>query len=165
MIEISSGRAVSLQSGHQPRFLTGLDAGKSSTPGIGDTYYATDTGIIYTCLVSGIWVVSSPFAAIVDYSGGGRALNVTYTNTTGKLMFVSVSVQHYTVNALDQAYVQGVVAASVVATSGVSPVLLSGSIYYYSNISFMVLPGAEYVVSSTVAGDGTNTLQRWVETY
>lgn len=59
-MEISSGQAVSLQSGHQPRFLTGLDAGKSSTPGIGDTYYATDKGKVYVCLAAGTWQSESP---------------------------------------------------------------------------------------------------------
>lgn len=56
-MEISSGRAVSLQSGHQPQFLVGLDAGKSSTPGIGDTYYATDISTVYVCFAAGVWSV------------------------------------------------------------------------------------------------------------
>lgn len=76
MMEISSGKAVSLQSGHQPRFLVGLDANKSSSPGVGDTYSATDTEKSYFCYVAGTWSeVSSLFSM--------NAYDEIYTNHLG----------------------------------------------------------------------------------
>lgn len=51
---IAGGKIVSLSGGHYPQLLVDLDASKPS-PGIGDTYIATDTGKTYTCYVSGVW--------------------------------------------------------------------------------------------------------------
>ncbi|VVB86229.1 Uncharacterised protein [uncultured archaeon] len=59
--EVLNGRQVSLDQGHQPQFLVGLDSQKNANPGKGDTYYAYDTGRQLTCFVNGVWsVVSSP---------------------------------------------------------------------------------------------------------
>jgi len=41
-----------LDSGNIP---AGLDANKPTSPSVGDTYYATDTGYIYICLNAGTW--------------------------------------------------------------------------------------------------------------
>ncbi len=60
-MQIRNGQVVSLSEGHAPSFFTGLDASKSSNPGKGDTYYATDTFKQYICYVEGLWsLVYSP---------------------------------------------------------------------------------------------------------
>ena len=71
---IKTGRLVSLESGNYPQFMSGLDASKTASPGIGDTYYATDTGIIYNCFVSGIWSISG------STLGGFNLLKIYTTN-------------------------------------------------------------------------------------
>lgn len=54
---VENGRRVTLESGHQPQFLFGLDANKSSIPGVGDTYYAIDATVFYACFITGVWTV------------------------------------------------------------------------------------------------------------
>ena len=34
---------------------SGLDADRPTSPAVGDTYYATDTGWVYVCLATGTW--------------------------------------------------------------------------------------------------------------
>lgn len=59
MMEIDSGKIISLDSGKQPRFLVGLDASKSANPGVGDTFYATDTTLMYICFAAGVWTTQA----------------------------------------------------------------------------------------------------------
>jgi len=82
MMEISSGRSVSLQSGHQPRFLTGLDANKSSAPGIGDTYYATDTKRTYICYVAGTWYNNNVLRGVLGVASGWGTAPTNLANCT-----------------------------------------------------------------------------------
>ncbi len=65
MQEILSGKVVSLQSGHQPRWIYGLFAQRPGNPGLGDTYYCTDTKEFDVCYTAGTWT------AIVSGGGGG----------------------------------------------------------------------------------------------
>lgn len=53
---IKNGKLVSLQSGHFPQLFTGLDASKP-TPALGDYYFTTDNGKIYTCFIAGYWTL------------------------------------------------------------------------------------------------------------
>ncbi len=56
VMEIDSGKLVTLQSGHQPQMGVGTEAQKPSTPGKGDNYFAVDSFKIYTCFVNGTWI-------------------------------------------------------------------------------------------------------------
>ncbi len=104
VMEIDSGKLVTLQSGHQPYFLAGLDANKSSSPGIGDTYYSTDTQKTYNCYVAGSWVLtSSPakerysnhlgaldnFTQIITGGSGGAGLAAGTTDAANHQMHLS----------------------------------------------------------------------------
>ncbi len=54
-IEIADGKILSLVDGHRAQYYVGLDASKSASPGIGDTYLAYDTNREYICYSTGSW--------------------------------------------------------------------------------------------------------------
>lgn len=82
VVRIASGKILNTASGQTPQLYVGLDASKPS-PGVGDTYIATDTGKNYTCFVNGIWSLSiSP--VIEEYSNHlGTIDNMITTAVTG----------------------------------------------------------------------------------
>jgi len=80
---IKTGRLTSLESGHYPQVQSGLDASKTVSPGVGDTYYATETGKIYTCFISGTWTLTSS-VSVERYSNHlGTVDNIMSTSVFG----------------------------------------------------------------------------------
>lgn len=57
MKEISNGRNVTIDKGHQPKFGYGTYAVMWPNPGLGDTYYATDKLASFACYTSGTWTM------------------------------------------------------------------------------------------------------------
>ncbi len=94
MMIVENGMRISLESGHQPQFMTGLDASKSSSPGVGDTYFATDTGKTYTCFVATIWTLSSS-PCVIEYSNHqGTVDNIMTTTVEGSGTAVTDNALH-----------------------------------------------------------------------
>lgn len=65
-IIIENGQITSIQNGHQITYYVGIDANKSSSPGVGDMYNAYDTGKEYTCFTAGTWTYNPKYMVGLD---------------------------------------------------------------------------------------------------
>ena len=117
--------------------------------GTPSTVTATSTNYIAGTTHSHAIDIASLFpTAYVDVTGS-RSPDTWYTNTTGKIMFVSITSGSTRHESQLAAYCNGV----VVGTSGADHVESGG----VSNISWMVPPGATYAATSNVG------ISRWTE--
>jgi len=111
---------------------------------------------------SGTALVAHVDGTSVPLGGGGglgttwtnvaasRAMGVTYTNTSGKMIMTSVSFGQSTVGF--QAVVNGLVIGSTASAQG----------YNENNLTFLVPSGATYSAIIT-SGGGTQVLYQWTE--
>jgi hypothetical protein len=124
-----------------------------STPNAGDLWFDTGTSLrlyVYTTASSGAWLDASPAATSpmglgydqtwIDVTSS-RSVSVTYTNTTGSPIYVSIDSGSGTITAT----VGGVIVATNTSSSGNN-----------CTIGFIVPNTQTYVVSGT-------TIYRWVE--
>ncbi len=103
-----------------------------------------------------------PFIKNTDVTGS-RVLGTTYTNNTGKIMHVTVSLSHGAAaignNAMGSFTLGGAVKGYVgIAASPIA------ALYIKSTLSFIVPVGSTYVVAAVVSGAGATTLDYWSET-
>jgi hypothetical protein len=124
-----------------------------STPNAGDLWFDTGTSLrlyVFTTASNGAWLDASPAATSpmglgydqtwVDVTGS-RTVGVTYTNTTGSPIYVSIDSGSGTITAT----VGGVIVVTNTSSSGNN-----------CTIGFIVPNEQTYVVSGT-------TMYRWVE--
>lgn len=147
---------------HTIAYITGLQTaldGKLSTSGNAATAtYATSAGSATTATNA---TTSTNCTNAIGYNQtyqdvtSSRALSTTYTNSTGKPIFV-------TVTNVASSGTQGIIINAIVSGATIS----SAGTYYvsgneYCNLSFIVPNGATYSV--TVTSAGSVTLYKWFE--
>lgn len=102
------------------------------------------------------------FIQSVNDVTASRALTTTYTNNSGRTLYVIVTMQHSITVANGSAFVTGVVVGISAVISGI----LQGAAGHqtYQECVFFVPPGATYRVNTQVV-NGTNTMTSWIEAY
>ena len=120
-----------------------------------------------TLRASGQLVASDNYVATwsINDVKASRAFGVTYTNTTGKTMFVFVGLAHTVMSALGNAFVNGLVGG---VNRGFSKLYTADAqlLITATTMTLVVPPGSTYRLNSTVAEVGsTNTITEWTEAY
>ena len=100
-----------------------------------------------------------PVMTITDVTAS-RAFNLWYFNTTGKTLFVLISVQHTSAAAGDSAKVNASV--DITIPSGIENGPARSE---HSSVTLIVAPNLRYTCDSIVTGASTNVLNRWIEAY
>lgn len=101
------------------------------------------------------------FIQVVNNVTASRAFTTTYTNTTGRTLYVLVTVYLQITLAGGTAFVQALVNA-ISYLSGLANAANGHN--EYRICSFFVPPGATYRLNKTEA-NGTCTIQTWIEAY
>lgn len=96
-----------------------------------------------------------------------RALGTVYQNTSGKIMFVTVSVRHLMVGAgqecISIAYVEAGDTTPDTAVAQIYSIYSGAPENPIGSMSFIVPPNSYYKVSDEDAGGGSSTLVYWTE--
>ncbi len=99
----------------------------------------------------------------IDDLTASRQLVANYTNTTGKTMYVNVTVLLNTPLNTDiatlTANINGVTMAATGLYTGVA------GHYHYSSLTLTVRPGDVYKFQSNIFGTGSVVLWKWMESY
>lgn len=104
-----------------------------------------------------------PFSAVSDVKASRAIDGTEYTNSSGKIMHVSVSITHHIVEATTNAFVMVAIDGSTVMSPGL-PSCPTAGLYVRGAFSFIVPVGSTYKITSVVTGTSTNTLDFWSET-
>ena len=98
---------------------------------------------------------------------GSRALGTVYQNTSGKIMFVSVSLQHTVTGAGhvadNVAYVEAGDDTPDTAVARVFTNYFAAAIQLCLPLTFVVPPGSYYKVTDDDSGGGASALVYWTE--
>lgn len=98
---------------------------------------------------------------------GSRALDSVYQNTSGKIMFVTVSVTHVVVgagqSAKNIAYVEAADATPDTAVAQIFTSYGSAALNQCLSMTFAVPVNSYYKVSDEDGGGGASTLAYWTE--
>ena len=96
---------------------------------------------------------------------GSRALGTNYQNTSGKIMFVTVSIAHVVGanSCLNVAYVEAGDTTPDTPVARISTTFVADGEVDTKSMSFMVPPGSYYMVSDEDGVGATSTLVLWTE--
>lgn len=96
----------------------------------------------------------------------GRAFAVTYTNNTGRTMFVNVTIQQTWIASSARNSLELIVGGVQTGQAGWLVTPAFGAALEddcFTLLSFWVMPGQTYRIQQTVTGGSTNTIAFWIE--
>lgn len=105
-----------------------------------------------------------PWIATVQNKTASRAFGVTYTNTTGRTLFVVVTIEHNVFSLLDASSVIAFVGSiGSIAVSQLQALNATTALNSYDVMVFVVPPGKTYELQSQPEGGATTNIIYWTE--
>lgn len=92
-----------------------------------------------------------------------RSIGTTYTNNTGRTMFVMASMRSETPLVTDNARVQAVMNGAAQNEMGLPPGV-AGAVAMFA-VNIVVPPGGTYRFSTILSGTGSVNVVGWIESY